>query len=50
MQDLRALNPTPEEMERAARWVLTQDVSDVFRLLLKDFLEVQGYGAIAERI
>lgn len=50
VQDLRALKPTPEEMERAARWVLTQDVSDVFRLLLKDFLEVQGYGDIAERI
>jgi hypothetical protein len=50
VQDLSALKPTPEEMEGAARWVLTQDVSDVFRLLLRDFLGGQGYGNIAERI
>ena len=50
VQDLHALKPTQEEMERAAKWVITQDVSITFKLLLKDFLEVQGYGAIAERI
>jgi len=50
VQDLNTLKPTQEEMERAAKWVITQDVSDVFKSLLKDFLEVQGYGAIAERI
>ena len=50
VQDLKALKPTDEDMERAAKWVITQDVSDVFKSLLKDFLEVQGYGAIAERI
>jgi hypothetical protein len=50
VQDLKTLKPTQEELERAAEWVITQDVSDVFKSLLKDFLEVQGYGAIAERI
>jgi hypothetical protein len=50
VQDLHTLKPTQEEIEGAAKWVITQDVSDVFKLLLKDFLEVQGYGAIAERI
>jgi hypothetical protein len=50
VQDLNALKPTKDELERAAKWVITQDVSDVFKSLLKDFLEVQGYGAIAERI
>jgi hypothetical protein len=50
VEDLKALKPTDEEIERAARWVVTQDVSDVFKLLLKDFLEVQGYGSVAERI
>ncbi|MEW6002153.1 MAG: DUF6036 family nucleotidyltransferase [Nitrospirota bacterium] len=50
VQDLHALKPTQEEIERAAKWVITQDVSIAFKLLLKDFLEVNGYGAIAERI
>jgi hypothetical protein len=50
VQDLIALRPTEDELERAEKWVITQDVSIAFRLLLKDFLEVQGYGAIAERI
>jgi hypothetical protein len=50
VQDLHTLEPTREEIERAAKWVITQDVSDVFKLLLKDFLEVQGYGTVAERI
>ena len=50
VQDLHALNPTQEEIERAAKWVITQDVSITFKLLLKDFLEGQGYGAISQRI
>jgi len=50
VEDLKTLKPTDEEIERAAKWVVTQDVSDVFKLLLKDFLEVQGYGTIAEGI
>jgi len=50
VQDLIALHPTEGELERAAKWVITQDVSIAFKLLLKDFLEVQGYGAISQRI
>jgi hypothetical protein len=50
VQDLHALKPTQEEIERAAKWVITQDVSITFKLLLKDFLEGQGYGAISQRI
>ena len=50
VQDLFSLNPTGEEMESAARWVLTQDVSEEFRLVLRDFLEKHGYGAVAGRI
>jgi hypothetical protein len=33
LQDFDALKPTEEEMERAAKWVLTQDVSEVFKSL-----------------
>jgi hypothetical protein len=37
-------------MEMAAKWVVTQDVSEVFRALLKDFLEMHRYGNTAKRI
>jgi hypothetical protein len=50
VQDLMALKPTKEEIDKAVKWVLTQDVSEAFKSLLKDFLEGQGYGNIAERI
>lgn len=50
VQDLFALKPTEIEMEMAAKWVITQDVSDVFKALLRDFLEINGYGDIAKRI
>jgi hypothetical protein len=50
VQDLFVLNPTETEMEMASKWVVTQDVSDVFKALLKDFLEIRKYGDIAKRI
>jgi len=33
VQDLLALKPTEKEMEEATKWVLTQDVSEGFRLV-----------------
>jgi len=50
VQDLFALKPTEDEIEMAANWVITQDVSDVFKALLKDFLGVHHYGSVAQRI
>lgn len=50
VQDLFALRPTKIEMEMAAKWVVTQDVSEVFKTLLKDFLRVHNYEDIAKRI
>lgn len=50
VQDLIALHPTEKEMEEAARWVLTQDVSQEFQSILKDFLKKHHYGPIADRI
>jgi len=50
VQDLFALKPMENEMEMAAKWVVTQDVSEVFKILLKDFLEINNYGDIAKRI
>jgi hypothetical protein len=50
VQDLFALKPMENEMEMAASWVVTQDVSAVFKILLKDFLEINNCGDIAKRI
>jgi len=49
-QDLLALRPTGAEMARAAAWVVTQDVSESFRMVLKDFLGGVGYAAAAEEL
>jgi hypothetical protein len=40
--DLRALNPTPDELIAAARWSMTQDPSPGYRSVLEDALHVLG--------
>ena len=50
IEDLRALAPTPEELEAAARWCMTHDVSDGFRMVLTRLLEELGYEDVAERV
>ena len=50
VNDLLALNPTPAEMELAARWVLTQDAGVQFPDILKQALRKIGYGTVADRI
>lgn len=48
--DLRALKPTAEELYTAAKWCTTQDVSEGFLYLLKDFLKVFGFENVAKRL
>ena len=50
LEDLRELKPTAEEMEMAARWVMRQDPSEGFQMVLKDMLRKTGYGQTADRI
>ncbi len=50
VEDLRALNPTPNELETAARWSMTHDVSIEYALILKDFLRKFGYDNVADRL
>lgn len=50
VNDLIALKPTETEMEKAARWVLTQDAGPQFIDVLKQTLRSIGYGAVADRI
>ena len=48
--DLQALKPTEAEMETAARWAMTIDVSPEFRTLLQELLKTLGYESVANRI
>jgi hypothetical protein len=45
---LAELRPTGDELASASVWMLAQDVSEVFRLTLKDFLQKHSYGTIAD--
>lgn len=48
--DLLKLNPTPEEIEQAARWSMTHDPSEGYRISVKGLIEVLGHHDVAERI
>lgn len=50
VDDLMNLGPTEIELEEAAKWVLTQDVSPEFRLLLISFLKHIGFDHVAKTI
>jgi len=50
VDDLLKLNPTDSELEAAARWTLTHDVSDGFRTMLVSMLKQLGFNHVAERI
>lgn len=48
--DLRALNPSGEELFEAAKWCMTQDASAEFRMVLKDMFRQLGWMDVSERI
>jgi hypothetical protein len=50
IEDLRALDPTPAEIDAAARWTTTHDVSEGFVMVLKDLLRNLGYADSANRL
>ena len=50
MADLRALKPTDSELEAAARWTMTHDVSEGFRMVLIELLKQMGYEIVAKNI
>lgn len=50
IEDLRMLAPTAVELETAARWAMTHDVSDGFVMVLKDLLRKMGYASVAEKL
>jgi len=50
LDDLTALNPAADELEKAARWSMTHDPSDGYKTLLKSFLEQTGHKDVADKL
>lgn len=50
LDDLLSLEPTDAELESAARWAMTHDVSPAFRMILKQLLREIGREDVADRI
>jgi len=50
LNDLKALHPTAAELEAAARWAMTHDVSEGFKMVLKELLTQLSHESVAERI
>ncbi len=48
--DLMQLNPTDEEILMAAKWSMTQDPSEGYKMVLKKFLEHFGYEYLCDKI
>jgi hypothetical protein len=48
--DLRALKPTATELADAARWAMTHDVSEGFRMVLIELLNQMGYESAAKNL
>jgi len=48
--DLLALKPTSEELEKAARWSMTHDVSETYRQSIKDLLKYMEYEDVADKL
>jgi hypothetical protein len=50
LDDLLALKPASDEIEQAARWSMTHDVSEGFKQSLKGLLDYLGFKDVAERL
>jgi hypothetical protein len=48
LNDLQALRPDAAELEAAARWAMTHDVSEGFKMVLKELLTQLGYEYVAK--
>jgi len=50
VDDLMELKPKNKEIELAALWSMTHDVSESFHLVLKDLLKKLGFKNVSEKI
>ena len=44
------MKPTNAELEAAARWTMTHDVSEGYRTVLRELLRQMGYESVAQNI
>ena len=50
VSDLKALLPADDELIAAAKWCMTQDTSEVFRMILKDMFNQLGWQNVSAQI
>lgn len=50
LTDLKALDPSAAQLEAAARWAMTHDVSEGFKMVLKELLTQLGHEPVAKTI
>ncbi len=50
IEDLLALNPKPDEIEAAAKWAMSHDVSEGFAAILRELLRKLGYADTADKL
>ena len=50
LTDLKALDPSAVELEAAARWAMTHDVSEGFKMVLQELLTQLGHESVAKTI
>jgi hypothetical protein len=50
VDDLLALKPNSEELQKAAQWSMTHDVSEGYREVLKSFLTQIGFSDVADKL
>ncbi len=50
LDDLMVLEPISEEIEHAARWSMTHDVSEGYKHNLKNMLNYMGFKDVAEKL
>jgi hypothetical protein len=50
LEDLRELKPTTDELEAAAKWSMTHDVSEGYKMVLVDMLRKMGYANVADKL
>lgn len=50
VRDLQALQPTEDELLRAAQWVLTQDAGECFPQIVRNTLTALGHGNLVTRL
>ncbi len=50
VNDLMELNPASGELEQAARWCMTLDPSEEFRITIQTMFKELGYGDVAEKL